>query len=62
MPILSWNAVGHYRKVVYLAQTDDATRPLRSRPRIVWVFPLEIIDTGYGLLASSLEEQVVTVS
>ena len=54
---------GHYRKVVYLAQTDDAT--LRSAAESAadrLGLPLEIIDTGYGLLASSLEEQVVTVS
>jgi hypothetical protein len=54
---------GHYRKVVYLAQTVDAT--LRSAAESAadrLGLPLEIIDTGYGLLASSLEEQVVTVS
>ena len=62
-PELESMLFGHYRKVVYLAQTDDAT--LRSAAESAAErlgLPLEIIDTGYGLLASSLEEQVVTVS
>ena len=62
-PELESMLFGHYRKVVYLAQTDDAT--LRSAAESAadrLGLPLEIIDTGYGLLASSLEEQVVTVS
>ena len=62
-PELERMLFGHYRKVVYLAQTVDAT--LRSAAESAadrLGLPLEIIDTGYGLLASSLEEQVVTVS
>ena len=62
-PELERMLFGHYRKVVYLAQTVDAT--LRSAAQAAadrLGLPLEIIDTGYGLLASSLEEHVVTVS
>lgn len=62
-PELESMLFGHYRKVVYLAQTVDAT--LRSAAESAadrLGLPLEIIDTGYGLLASSLEEYVVTVS
>ena len=62
-PELESMLFGHYRKVVYLAQTVDAT--LRSAAESAadrLGLPLEIIDTGYGLLASSLEEHVVNVS
>ena len=62
-PELERMLFGHYRKVVYLAQTVDAT--LRSAAQSAadrLGLPLEIIDTGYGLLASSLEEHVVNVS
>ena len=54
---------GRYRKVVYLAQTVDAR--LREAARLAATrlgLPLEIIDTGYGLLGESLEAQVITVS
>ena len=54
---------GRYRKVVYLAQTVDAR--LREAARLAATrlgLPLEIIDTGYGLLGDSLEAQVITVS
>lgn len=62
-PELESMLFGHYRKVVYLAQTVDATlRAAAESAADRLGLPLEIIDTGYGLLASSLEEQVVTVS
>ena len=54
---------GHYRKVVYLAQTVDATLRDAARDAADRLgLPLEIIDTGYGLLADSLEAQVITIS
>ena len=62
-PELEKMLFGHYRKVVYLAQTVDATLRDAARDAANRLgLPLEIIDTGYGLLADSLEAQVITIS
>ena len=61
-PELEEMMFGHYRKVVYLTQVNDArlcAEAERAASRLK--LPLEIVDTGYGLLASALEEQVVRV-
>jgi hypothetical protein len=61
-PELEEMMFGHYRKVVYLKQVTDAglcAEAERAASRLK--LPLEIVDTGYGLLASALEEQVVRV-
>ena len=61
-PELEGMLFGHYRKVVYLAQTaDTALRDLARAAANRLGLPLEVIDTGYGLLADSLEAQVVKV-
>jgi hypothetical protein len=47
---------GNYRRLVYLAQTDDpdlAVRARRAADRLG--LALEVRHTGYGDLASSLE-------
>ena len=62
-PELEKMLFGHYRKVVYLAQTSDAK--LRGAAELAahrLGLPLEIIDTGYGALADSLEAQLIAVS
>lgn len=59
-PELEPQLFGHYRKVVYLAQVhDDTLRASATRAAERLGLPLEIIETGYGQLASSLQEQVV---
>ena len=59
-PELEPQLFGHYRKVVYLAQVhDDTLRAGAARAAERLGLPLEIIETGYGQLASSLQEQVV---
>ena len=59
-PELEPQLFGHYRKVVYLAQVhDDTLRASAARAAERLGLPLEIIETGYGQLASSLQEQVV---
>ena len=53
---------GHYRKVVYLAQIEDSQlRVEAERAAARLKLPLEVVTTGYGLLASKVEEQVVRV-
>ena len=62
-PELEKMLFGHYRKVVYLAQTSDAK--LHSLAELAanrLGLPLEIIDTGYGMLAGSLEAQLIAFS
>jgi hypothetical protein len=62
-PELESMLFGHYRKVVYLAQTVDATlRAAAESAANRLGLPLEIIDTGYGSLASSLKAQVIAAS
>ena len=53
---------GHYRKVVYLAQVDsDELRDEAERAAKRLRLPLEVVTTGYGLLANALEEEVIRV-
>ena len=53
---------GHYRKVVYLAQVDsDELRDEAERAATRLRLPLEVVTTGYGLLANVLEEEVIRV-
>ena len=52
----------HYRKVVYLAQVDsDELRDEAERAATRLRLPLEVVKTGYGLLANALEEEVIRV-
>ena len=61
-PELEPQLFGHYRKVVYLAQVhDDTLRASATCAAERLGLPLEIIETGYGQLASSLQEQVVRI-
>ena len=53
---------GRYRKVVYLAQVEsgellDAAERAAKRLKL----PLEVVTTGYGLLAKTVEEEVIRV-
>ncbi len=61
-PELEEMMFGHYRKVVYLAQIEDSRlRVEAERAAARLKLPLEVVTTGYGLLASKVEEQVVRV-
>ena len=61
-PELEEMMFGHYRKVVYLAQIEDSQlRVEAERAASRLKLPLEVVTTGYGLLASKVEEQVVRV-
>jgi hypothetical protein len=61
-PELEEMMFGHYRKVVYLAQIEDSQlRVDAERAAARLKLPLEVVTTGYGLLASKVEEQVVRV-
>ena len=61
-PELEEMIFGHYRKVVYLAQIEDSQlRVEAERAAARLKLPLEVVTTGYGLLASKVEEQVVRV-
>ncbi len=61
-PELEEMMFGHYRKVVYLAQIEDSQlRVEAERAAARLKLPLEVVTTGYGLLASKVEEQVVRV-
>ncbi len=53
---------GRYRKVVYLAQ-GDSTELLDQAERAATrlKLPLEVVTTGYGLLAKTVEEEVIRV-
>lgn len=61
-PELEEMLFGRYRKVVYLAQVassellDEAERAA-TRLKL----PLEVVTTGYGLLAKTVEEEVIRV-
>ena len=61
-PELEEMLFSHYRKVVYLAQVDDSE--LRKEAKRVanrLKLALEVVITGYGLLASTIEEEVVRI-
>lgn len=61
-PELEEMMFGHYHKVVYLAQIEDSQlRVEAERAAARLKLPLEVVTTGYGLLASKVEEQVVRV-
>lgn len=61
-PELEEMLFGRYRKVVYLAQGDSSElldRAERAATRLK--LPLEVVTTGYGLLAKTVEEEVIRV-
>lgn len=61
-PELEEMMFGRYRKVVYLAQIDDsALRAQAERAANRLKLPLEVVETGYGLLAKAVEEEVIRV-
>ena len=61
-PELEEMLFGRYRKVVYLAQVDDSElRNEAQRAANRLKLPLEVVATGYGLLARTVEEEVIRV-
>ncbi|MEC7095769.1 MAG: DUF1638 domain-containing protein [Pseudomonadota bacterium] len=61
-PELEEMLFGRYRKVVYLAQVDSSEllqQADRAARRLK--LPLEVVTTGYGLLAKTVEEEVIRV-
>jgi len=61
-PELEGMLFGRYRKVVYLAQVDSSElldEAERAATRLK--LPLEVVTTGYGLLAKTVEEEVIRV-
>lgn len=61
-PELEEMLFGRYRKVVYLAQGDSSElldRAERAATRLK--LPLEVVTTGHGLLAKTVEEEVIRV-
>ena len=53
---------GRYRKVVYLAKVDSSELLHQSeRAATRLKLPLEVVSTGYGLLAKAVEEEVIRV-
>ncbi|MEC8439993.1 MAG: DUF1638 domain-containing protein [Pseudomonadota bacterium] len=61
-PELEEMLFGRYRKVVYLAQVDSSELLQQAE----WAarrlkVPLEVVTTGYGLLAKTVEEEVIRV-
>ena len=53
---------GRYRKVVYLAQVDSSELLEEAeRAAMRLKLPLEVVTTGYGLLAKTVEEEVIRV-
>lgn len=61
-PELEEMLFGRYRKVVYLAQGDSSElldQAERAATRLK--LPLEVVITGYGLLAKTVEEEVIRV-
>jgi hypothetical protein len=51
---------GHYTRVVYLAQSDSTDlREQAANAAAQLALPLEIIQSGMGLLETSLAEQVL---
>ena len=61
-PELEEMLFGRYRKVVYLAQGDSSELlVLAERAATRLKLPLEVVTTGYGLLAKKVEEEVIRV-
>ena len=61
-PELEEMLFGRFRNVVYLAQGDSSElldRAERAAMRLK--LPLEVVITGYGLLAKTVEEEVIRV-
>ncbi len=61
-PELEEMLFGRYRKVVYLAQVDSSEllqQAERAARRLE--LPLEVVTTGYGLLAKTVEEEVIRI-
>ena len=61
-PELEEMLFAHYRRVVYLAQVDSSEllgQAERAAMRLK--LPLEVVTTGYGLLAKTVEEEVIRV-
>ena len=61
-PELEEMLFGRYRKVVYLAQVDSSEllqQAERAARRLK--LPLEVVTTGYGLLAKTVEEEVIRI-
>ena len=61
-PELEEMLFGRYRKVVYLAQVDSGEllqQAERAARRLK--LPLEVVTTGYGLLAKTVEEEVIRI-
>ena len=53
---------GRYRKVVYLAQVDSSELIHQAEWAAMRLkLPLEVVTTGYGLLAKTVEEEVIRV-
>ncbi len=61
-PELEEMLFGRYRKVVYLAQGDSSELLVQAeRAATRLKLPLEVVTTGYGLLAKKVEEEVIRV-
>ena len=61
-PELEEMLFGRYRKVVYLAQVDSSELLHQAeRAAMRLKLPLEVVTTGYGLLAKTVEEEVIRV-
>ena len=61
-PELKEMLFGRYRKVVYLAQGDSSELLVQAeRAATRLKLPLEVVKTGYGLLAKKVEEEVIRV-
>ena len=61
-PELEEMLFGRYRRVVYLAQVDSSElldQAERAATRLK--LPLEVVTTGYGLLAETVEAEVIRV-
>ncbi len=61
-PELEEMLFAHYRRVVYLAQVDSSELlDQAERAAMRLKLPLEVVTTGYGLLAKTVEEEVIRV-
>ncbi len=61
-PELEEMLFGRYRKVVYLAQVDSSELVHQAEWAAMRLkLPLEVVTTGYGLLAKKVEEEVIRV-
>ena len=61
-PELEEMLFGRYRKVVYLAQVDSSELLQQAeRAARLLKLPLEVVTTGYGLLAKTVEEEVIRI-